>query len=153
MAKTMYCDKCGKTWIIFPPYTDISIICDICGNTIKPVPSEYFENLSNEGLLLSKEMKQKLLNDLVLTSPNFDQYYFDHKEDIKEQQYREYSEKMAHGKAILEEKIRVAKCPSCGSANVSKIGTIDRMVSTGLLGLASSKIGKTHKCNNCGTTW
>lgn len=45
------------------------------------------------------------------------------------------------------------KCPSCGSANVYKIGTINRMVSTGLFGLASSKIGKTHKCNNCGTTW
>ena len=45
------------------------------------------------------------------------------------------------------------KCPTCGSTNISKIGTINRMVSTGLFGLASSKIGKTHKCNNCGTTW
>ena len=47
----------------------------------------------------------------------------------------------------------VPKCPTCGSSNISKIGTINRMVSTGLFGLASSKIGKTHKCNNCGTTW
>lgn len=45
------------------------------------------------------------------------------------------------------------KCPTCGSSNISKIGAINRMVSTGLFGLASSKIGKTHKCNNCGTTW
>ena len=45
------------------------------------------------------------------------------------------------------------KCPSCGSSNVSKIGTFNRIVSTGIFGLASSKIGKTHKCNNCGTTW
>ena len=60
---------------------------------------------------------------------------------------------MAHGKAVLEEQSRVPKCPSCGSSNISKIGTVNRMISTGLFGLASSKIGKTHKCNNCGTTW
>lgn len=47
----------------------------------------------------------------------------------------------------------VPKCPSCGSSNVSKIGVVNRVVSTTMLGLASSKIGKTHKCNNCGTTW
>lgn len=45
------------------------------------------------------------------------------------------------------------KCPTCGSSSISKIGTLNRTVSTGLFGLASSKIGKTHKCNNCGTTW
>lgn len=45
------------------------------------------------------------------------------------------------------------KCPSCGSGNISNIGTVNRMVSVGLFGLASSKIGKAHKCNNCGTTW
>ena len=47
----------------------------------------------------------------------------------------------------------IITCPTCQSTNISKIGTINRMVSTGLFGLASSKIGKTHKCNNCGTTW
>lgn len=45
------------------------------------------------------------------------------------------------------------KCPTCGSANVSKIGNFNRMLSISFFGLASSKIGKTHKCNNCGTTW
>lgn len=45
------------------------------------------------------------------------------------------------------------KCPTCGSTNTSKIGTLNRMASVGLLGLASSKIGKMHKCNNCGSTW
>lgn len=45
------------------------------------------------------------------------------------------------------------KCPTCQSTNISKIGTLNRMASIGLFGLASSKIGKTHKCNNCGTTW
>lgn len=43
--------------------------------------------------------------------------------------------------------------PSCGSTNISKIGLVNRAISVGVFGLASSKIGKTHKCNSCGTTW
>ena len=49
--------------------------------------------------------------------------------------------------------INVPKCPTCGSTNITKIGTFNRMMSTGLFGLASRKIGKTMKCNNCGYTW
>lgn len=44
-------------------------------------------------------------------------------------------------------------CPYCHSTNVTKIGTVNRAVSVGMFGLASSKIGKTHKCNDCGSTW
>lgn len=40
-------------------------------------------------------------------------------------------------------------CPYCNSSNVTKIGTLDRVVSTGLFGLASKKIGKQWHCNNC----
>lgn len=60
---------------------------------------------------------------------------------------------MAHGKAILEEQSRIPKCSSCESGNISRIGVINRAVSFTLVGFASSKIGKTHKCNQCGTTW
>ena len=44
-------------------------------------------------------------------------------------------------------------CPYCNSTNVTKIGTVNRAISVGMFGLASSKIGKTHKCNDCGSTW
>ena len=45
------------------------------------------------------------------------------------------------------------ECQYCHSTNTSKIGTVNRAVSVGMFGLASSKIGKTHKCNDCGSTW
>ena len=45
------------------------------------------------------------------------------------------------------------ECTYCHSTNVTKIGTVNRAVSVGMFGLASSKIGKTHKCNDCGSTW
>lgn len=153
-ATTMYCDKCGKIWIIFPPHTDSSTTCDICKNTIKKVPDNYFENLSNEGFLLSKDMEQKLINDLVLTSPNFDQYYFEHKDGIKGQQDRELSAKMAHGKAILEGRDKgtpyEVTCPYCHSTNVKKITITSKAVHTAVFGIFSiGRNSKQWRCENC----
>ncbi len=45
------------------------------------------------------------------------------------------------------------ECPYCYSMNTSKISTVSRMTSTAMFGIASSKISKTHKCNDCGSTW
>lgn len=146
-----YCKKCGR---ILQQYNgDIrGYKCDCCKSITYPVPEKYLL----EGFDIAfknKESEQLLIEELVKTSPEFDQYLFDHRDEILAKQSAEFDTKMAHGKAVLEENIRIPKCPTCGSTNISKIGTINRMISTGLFGLASSKIGKTHKCNNCGTTW
>lgn len=45
--------------------------------------------------------------------------------------------------------IPVIKCPYCLSTNTSKISTMSRVVSTGLLGLGSKKVGKQYHCNKC----
>lgn len=45
----------------------------------------------------------------------------------------------------------VVECPYCHSANTKKISTANRMVSTGMFGLASKKIGKQWHCNKCGS--
>lgn len=45
--------------------------------------------------------------------------------------------------------IPVVKCPYCSSSNTSKISTMSRVVSTGLLGFGSKKIGKQWHCNKC----
>ena len=74
-------------------------------------------------------MKQKLLEELVFTSPNFDQYYFDNAINIKGLRDAEFDAKMAHGKAILEEQSRVPKCPTCQSTNIRKMGGVERGVS------------------------
>ena len=51
------------------------------------------------------------------------------------------------------EQSNIPECPTCGSTNITKIGTFNRMMSTGLFGLASGKIGKTMRCKNCGYTF
>ena len=145
-----YCKKCGR--VTHESYGRKEQICDCCKNVMYPVPNQYLWDGFDENFK-DKESEQLLIEELVKTSPEFDQYLFDHRDEILAKQSAELNAKLAHGKAILEEQSRVAKCPSCGSSNVSKIGTLNRMVSTGLFGLASSKISKTHKCNHCGTTW
>lgn len=43
------------------------------------------------------------------------------------------------------------ECPYCHADDVKKISTADRMVSTGLFGMASKKLGKQWHCNKCGS--
>ena len=47
----------------------------------------------------------------------------------------------------------VPKCPTCGSTDISDISTIKRAVGIATVGLASSDLGKTKKCNKCGYKW
>lgn len=44
-------------------------------------------------------------------------------------------------------------CPTCGSTNISKIGSMERVGSVAIWGLFSKKINKTFKCNSCEHTW
>lgn len=138
-----YCRKCGR--IIFS--LDDNKRCDCCHQQVYLIPEEY------NGMGSYKTYQNDLWDKYVKTSPEFDQYLFDHRDEILAKQSAEFNAKMEMGKAILEESRRVAKCPSCGSSNISKIGLLNRAVSFKVVGFASSKIGKTHKCKNCGSMW
>lgn len=52
-----------------------------------------------------------------------------------------------------QENLAKPHCPTCNSTDVQKISTAKRVVSTELLGLASSTIGKTMECKKCGYKW
>ena len=45
------------------------------------------------------------------------------------------------------------KCPNCGMKAGYPISKVSKSVSVGTLGLASNKIGKTYKCENCKYMW
>ena len=148
-----YCDKCGKCWQGVEGLEDKYKMCGICKNHLKKVPDEYFED-PNFKILLSKEMEKKLINDLVLTSPNFDQYYFDHKDEIKEQKDREYSSKIAYGKAIIEGRDKGNKfgieCPYCHATNIRKITVTSKAMHTALFGVFSmGRNSKQWHCDHC----
>lgn len=141
----MYCKKCGRI-IDYNRKSDCK--CDCCGSDIYKVPAEFLIEPDFPGI--KKELKQQFIEEYIKASPEFDQELFEQKASIRHKRYVEY-EKM---RDFSEQKLyNVPRCPTCGSTNISKIGTLGRALSVSFFGLASNKIGKTHKCNNCGTTW
>ena len=106
-------------------------------------------NRDETNKLIEKIVGHKIETELVEKRCEYKhKEYLKQKEDhIKREESRinEYQQKY-----LAEHNIH---CPYCNSTNVTKIGTVNRAVSVGMFGLASSKIGKTHKCNDCGSTW
>ena len=139
-----YCKKCGRI-ILF--IIEDKLECDCCHSKAYPVPDEFLVGESK--MVINKSLKQQFINEYIKTSPEFDQYLFDHRDEILAKQSAEFDAKMAHGKAILEEQGRRVTCSYCGSSNVKEIGLLNRSVSTELWGLGSKKIGKQWHCNNC----
>lgn len=139
-----YCKKCGRI-ILFLLDKDEKI-CDCCKSEVFPIPEKYL----NTEFSIKEEIKQLFIDEYIKTSPEFDQYLFDHRDEILAKQSAEFGAKMEHGKAILEEQSRSPKCTYCGSTNIRKIGLLNRAISTELWGLGSKKIGKQFHCDNCG---
>ena len=143
-----YCKKCGRI-ILF--IIEDKLECDCCHSKVYPVPDEFLVGESK--MVINKSLKQQFINEYIKTSPEFDQYLFDHRDEILAKQSAEFDAKMAHGKAILEEQSRVPKCPTCQSTNIRKMGGVERGASIYAFGIFSKKINKTFKCKNCGDTW
>ena len=113
-------------------------VCDFCGEQLIDT-----ETTLEEVMKMTDKEEEELVNHYIETLIK-DTY------DPKAREYREANERPVFAGYVHDP---LPKCPTCQSTNISKIGTLNRMASVGFLGLASSKIGKTHKCNSCGHTW
>lgn len=143
-----YCDKCGNICEAFEDKLENGCFC--CGKSpLKPIPREYIDNFRWR----DRDGKEAFIEEVVKKSPNLDKILFEHRDEIIQRKNDEMKASIAVGKAILEEKSRVPKCPTCGSTNIRKIGGIERGVSIATFGIFSKKINKTFKCGNCGYTW
>lgn len=49
--------------------------------------------------------------------------------------------------------VNIPKCPTCGSTRIKKLSMTRRVVSVGMLGMASRSAMKTFACKNCGYKW
>lgn len=141
-----YCPKCGR---ILYDMLSMQYKCDVCDSVAYEVPNKYIDNFRwRDG-----DGKHALIEELVKTSPEFDQYLFDHRDEILSNKFAKFNAAMSHGKSITEEKSRVPKCPTCQSTNIRKMSGLETGTSVAVFGLFSRKINKTFKCNHCGYTW
>lgn len=144
-----YCKKCGR--VVQRTSKNLEKPCDYCNNTLQIVPKEF--TADGLGTCLGDDLKQQFIDEYIKSSPEFDQYLFDHRDEDLEKRRMENRAKLEHGKAILEEQSRQPECPTCHSKNVQRISGIERGASIIGLGIFSKKINKSYKCRHCGYTW
>ncbi len=143
-----YCKKCGR---MIQMYSNDEKICDYCQNVVIPVPDEY--TIGRSKTAINKDLKEQFINEYIKSSPEFDQYLFDHRDEDLHNRRMENNAKLEHSKAILEEQSHQPECPTCHSKNIQRISGVERGASVAMLGLFSKKLNKSFKCKNCGYTW
>lgn len=113
----------------------------------------YLNDLYDSAIKLLESCEQKY--DLIDRSmAEFLKQFIDNGFSYIEFEGYSLSEYKRHLKEICQRTVRNRpKCPTCGSTNIRKIGTGERVASVVGLGLLSKKINKTWSCNNCGHTW
>lgn len=146
-----YCKKCGR--FVQRLTKELNKPCDYCHSNLFQVPNEYL--VDGSGTVIDKNLKQKFIDEYIKSSPEFDQYLFEHRDEDLAKRRIEHEAKLAHGRAVMEGRDKGnsygVTCPYCKATNVRKIGIVGRSVSVGLFGLGSKKIGKQWHCDNCGS--
>ena len=146
-----YCKRCGR--LIQNSWNDENFYCDCCQAITNPVPIEFLDGKTNV-FFKDKNTKKQFIDEYIKTSPEFDQYLFDHKDEILAMQSAEFDAKMEHGKAVLEGRDKGNKfgveCPYCHATNVKKITNTSKAVHTAVFGIFSmSRNSKQWHCNKC----
>lgn len=79
--------------------------------------------------------------------------YIEKMNQLKIDNPEQYQEAIEYGfKKEAEEQSNIPKCPTCGSTNLSKISGMKKAAKVGFFGIfGAGDLGKTWKCNNCGS--
>lgn len=129
MSMIQYCPKCGYMGIGNDEH-----ICKFCTTQTLETQYNYCDNWR-------KLYKQKILEEYVKSSPEFDEELYNKRE--------EENHKRMYGKGTLVPSRKdVLKCPKCGSTAVST-GARGFSVVTGFLGSGQT----VNRCGNCGHKW
>lgn len=144
-----YCEKCGR--IAQEEYGESKQICDYCNSIMQYIPKHFL--IGKRGVALNNDLKQQFIDEYIKSSPEFDQYLFDHRDEDLFNRRMENKAKLEHGEQILGEQSRTPECPTCHSKNVQPISGVERGASIIGLGIFSKKINKSYKCKHCGYTW
>lgn len=141
------CPKCGKEDIA---EANSTLCCKNCSTLLIQTES----NTYNDALaikdgtidIIERRRFEKYVKDNPLYDPDEAELYQARRKRAREIQEAETAQR----KAIEAAK---PKCPSCGSANIDRIGAIKKGVSIGVFGIFSSNIGKNMYCKDCGNKW
>lgn len=136
--KVRYCPKCGH---IEP--LNLGKTCDYC-NTLLQETEYILEDVTEQGRgKIKPEIRKVIFEKYIKDNPMYSE------EAVKQREEKEYRNRLNMPSSYKSKESNQVKCPFCKSTNVTKISTVGRIVSVGLFGLGSKKIGKQWHCNNC----
>lgn len=133
------CPKCGE--IDF--YNgEVCCYCKLAGHNTKYIDTEYDFN-KEDWREHEAEITEAIYQEYVYNNPLYDESEFNARIKREERIAKEslFSSRPKESNQVT--------CPYCKSTNVTKISTAGRVISVGLFGLGSSKVGKQWHCNNC----
>ncbi len=101
-----------------------------------------------------KQNEQRLFDEIISKSPEFDINLWNNRDTILKQRERQQEQDINHGKAILEGRDKGNKfgveCPYCHATNVKKITNTSKAMHTAIFGIFSmGRNSKNFHCNNC----
>ena len=136
IAFCSYCEKCKDFRWCNP--------CPVCKQELQQFPIDGRDLLTIS--LFCHDDKDFVNSMIKLHEENI----VDYKIRLKEIENLREQEKLQRQQ---QEQANLPKCPTCGSTNIRKIGSVERGTSIVAFGIFSKKINKTFKCGNCGYTW
>lgn len=157
IRKVFICPKCANTYCgINYEKKPIHLVCEFCGTPMIETEEDgagvYYAKTH-----LSNSEFAEITRNIVIKYGDYDvdkKLFENRQSDIE---YKERQAKMDRNKMAQEQKQSTAPniphCPVCGSTDIEKIGTLNRAVSTTMVGIASSKIGKQWHCKSCGNNF
>lgn len=126
-----YCPKCGDI-----DYLRSSTHCMFCETPLEETRYIGVDVIERK-VGIKPEIKKAIFEEYIKDNPLYSE------EAVKKRKERQ-------GLGVYVPKVdSKIKCPYCKSANVAKISAAGRVVSVGLFGLGSSKVGKQWHCNSC----
>lgn len=116
------------------------------------IPKQFL--IGERGIAINKKLKDQFINEYIKSSPEFDQYLYDHRDEDLSKRHMGNRAKLEHGKAVLEGRDKGNKfgveCPYCHATNVKKITNTSKAVHTAVFGIFSlSRNSKNYHCNHC----
>lgn len=129
--KVYYCPKCGINKYINLD-EDFNGICKVCGKEMKRSEKDIAVQTTGPWNL-------KNSSEMVAKAKERQNFRKDVEEAIKRENMRSQQQNIPH-------------CPICGSAKLSKISGVKKAMKIGLFGIfGAGDLGKTWKCENCGS--
>lgn len=139
--KIRCCKRCGhiEMW-----QKELIPVCEYCNSEL--VDTEYILQDVLEHGEIKPEIRKAIFEKYIKNNPLYS------KEAVKNREEKENRERLNLPSSYKPKEDNTPKCPICQSTNLSKITNTRKAGKIALFGIfGAGDLGKTWKCNNCGS--